>query len=102
VATFDVVLTGFAGAAVLDGARLAAARFGGVDRLAVFFNVLARVLATRVGFAAVRFFRVAFPRAFLDAAPAERRLTARAAPGFGRLVAPLEVGRFLAFLAMSV
>jgi len=45
---------------------------------------------------------MAFPRDFLDAAPAERRLTARGVPGFGRLAARLAVGRFLAFLAMSV
>jgi hypothetical protein len=91
-----------AGATGLDGARLAAARFARAGRLAVFFNVLPRLLAARVGFAAVRFFRVALPRPFLAAAPAVRRLPGRGAPDFGRLAVCLEVGRFLAFLAMSV
>jgi hypothetical protein len=101
-ATFVVVLTGFAGPIALDGARLAATRFGGADRFAAFLVVFARVLAPRVGLAALRFFRVAFPRAFLEAAPAERRPAVRGAPGFGRLALRLAVGRFLAFLAMSV
>ena len=101
-ATFVVGRTGFGGATDLEGARLAAARFAGAERLAVFFNVFARLLATRVGFVAVRFFRLAFPRVFLDPAPAARRLAARGAPDFGRLAARLEVGRFLAFLAISV
>ena len=98
--SFFAVLTGFAGATVLDGAFLATARFGGADRFAAFFTVFARVLAARAGLAAMRFFGEAFPRAFLEAAPAERRLAARRALGFGRLAARLAVGRFLAFLAM--
>ncbi len=100
-ATF-VVLTGFAGATALDGARLAAARFGGADRFAAFLTVFARVLAPRAGVAATRFFGEAFPRAFREADPADGRLAVLEEVGFGRLAARLAVGRFLAFLAMSV
>jgi hypothetical protein len=92
------VLAGFAGATVRDGDFLAAARFGGADRLAAFLTVFARVLLARAGLAATRF----LPRALREAAPAERRLAARGARDFGRLAARLAVGRFLAFLAMSV
>jgi hypothetical protein len=92
------VRAGLAGATVRDGAFLAAARFGGAARFAAFLTVFARVLAARAGLAATRF----FPRALREAAPAERRPAARGARDFGRLAARLAVGRFLAFLAMSV
>lgn len=101
-ATCVVALTALADATALSGVRFAAARFGGADRLAVFLTILARLFATRVGFADVRFARLVFLPAFLVAVPAERRLVAREALRFGRLAARLAVGRFRAFLAMSV
>jgi hypothetical protein len=93
------VRAGLGGFTVLDGARRAAARFGGVVRLAAFLGVFARFAVARAGLAAARPFRV-FRPVFLDAAPATRRFVPPEEEElrFGRLVRP-PVGRFL---AMSV